>query len=1425
MIVAAMTLAIVVVAGGLYLLSQLSQRESYFQARNFRALNEVANQLEANLMHPFGVLEANCVRQERLKTTAFYRDAKFNNQECPSGSARTERTSNTVEDGDNTGGDSGEQDNGGSGGRNDASPEQEQEGKKQISVVERRALRWFKQTGDVESSVTVDFDSLVDPVLALRHFQSIAISRGDGTVLYQSGGRGRVDATRRATSDFLRFFSLNLEPREAGADRQAVPGLQEKARESNPLMRFAGSSVVPVTVGATEYLVFAIPFWPPVIPQAGDADDRKGPARAEAGWEKWIITGVVDARTFKRAHWEVQWGYAALFLVLLLLGLFSWPFIKLRFRGSAETFRVGSLYFLLLSGLLGGILLVEGVAVTHLYFSTGNQFDKAAEQLAKNIRNRLENEIRTAIQVHELESAEEPDSVLSAFIDPDGFAKTVADFFDSTQQDGAGGAESSRNRSDPSSPSRIEYSPATTFGLPQSRRRSLVPMSTFFLDGRGRLCGNFLATHVEQDIPAGLDLSKRAYYREIVHSGKWRPEPKAAGSESHGAGFRDPLLWDVPFVDSIRSITTNELESVVSFPAAGSRNCVVDFNETEDKPVYSREDATVFAMLLYFSTVEKVVLPQGFRFAVINRQSGKVLYHSDDDRRDRENFYVAAEDRGDLYARMRAGLAGPVSFFYDSTNSTGYVVPLNGPVEPQVEAFSPSDKTKDNRMTEVPLSVVVFYDEGLIELFAIQTGAMAFALLAVFALWIALLALFWQGLARILKVQPWAFIWPRVLPRRLLATLVAFLILVIFAVYANVSDHSWKWVFALGLMPVFMFAWLFAWARHESKRRRHERNDPHRQDSDGPWESVNKWFGASPVRRYWTRSSLLLTSFILVPGILVLSDLRDYQAYRYLYQANSAFDSAMTDRTRALFSMTDSLCSKGGAGSGICSRKNQQSLGAVRTSQRNELVERVDRNGVYGQELVDPVGDCGRWKRGLWQAQARHFPTLEHLDRLIRVKTSRPDGDLECSQNNESPPSTGTLYSGASVAPSQYSTLSGLALLALFVVGYCTKVVGSRLFGLDIVGAPQDLRPVPLRPEAERHMLVRVPDRIEGGEASRQDSIDNIIRTILTTHGIERPKGDPGSILDLSRPTETLQRWREHRTGWLTNGYCRIIGFQPSLEDAERRLLLLEIFEDLCRNKELVLILEVPVSPLFKLIQPGAYPRREVDADTQPSADEVHRWSLVFADFQKYYGCPPKLEPPVIGETDDVNKTVKRECEALFGLEKIRNAIANSGDDWLSKLNVDHTEQEKRMIVVRAIKDHARGEYRHLWDECTITERVLLYSMATGDCAHPGHPATEHLMRRGLIRFDPALRIANESFALFIRGAEDPRRLKEWRRQISSNAWFYVRVPLLVTLGIIGFFVFSYFGDVANMVAAGIPSSIAALTVITRLFARRNLGA
>lgn len=91
--------------------------------------------------------------------------------------------------------------------------------------------------------------------------------------------------------------------------------------------------------------------------------------------------------------------------------------------------------------------------------------------------------------------------------------------------------------------------------------------------------------------------------------------------------------------------------------------------------------------------------------------------------------------------------------------------------------------------------------------------------------------------------------------------------------------------------------------------------------------------------------------------------------------------------------------------------------------------------------------------------------------------------------------------------------------------------------------------------------------------------------------------------------------------------------------------------------------------------------------------------------------------------------------------------------------------------------------YQQCWSSSTYGERLVLDALANGRFVNFGTAvALKSLVRRGLVVLDPAPRLMNASFALFVRQAERPETLADWRSKQPGGGWSAARLPIVIGL-------------------------------------------
>ncbi len=115
-------------------------------------------------------------------------------------------------------------------------------------------------------------------------------------------------------------------------------------------------------------------------------------------------------------------------------------------------------------------------------------------------------------------------------------------------------------------------------------------------------------------------------------------------------------------------------------------------------------------------------------------------------------------------------------------------------------------------------------------------------------------------------------------------------------------------------------------------------------------------------------------------------------------------------------------------------------------------------------------------------------------------------------------------------------------------------------------------------------------------------------------------------------------------------------------------------------------------------------------------------------------------------------------------------------------LTGSNTKREALLRLSEAMHDY----YRTLWQQCSQEERFVLVQLIEEAVVNPKQAnVVRALMRRGIIRRDPALRTMNESFAQWIADTHTPENLETWEASSdgvnwSQLRWVFVSVLILI---------------------------------------------
>ena len=185
---------------------------------------------------------------------------------------------------------------------------------------------------------------------------------------------------------------------------------------------------------------------------------------------------------------------------------------------------------------------------------------------------------------------------------------------------------------------------------------------------------------------------------------------------------------------------------------------------------------------------------------------------------------------------------------------------------------------------------------------------------------------------------------------------------------------------------------------------------------------------------------------------------------------------------------------------------------------------------------------------------------------------------------------------------------------------------------------------------------------------------------------------------------------------------------------------------------------------------------------------------------------------PVIDKIYDTNikDLVKKELEAAEYLKGIEPSIYQ----YYKKLN-DNQEiiTEEKMIL--KIRELAQPYYNKLLNSCSRKEKYVLYDMAQDMLVNANNlEAIDSLLKKGLLVYDGAFKLMNESFRDFILTAVNREELELYVNTLSPKWRSYKTPLLLIALGVAVFFAFQE--DFLGKMDALVTTAIGGIAIITK---------
>ena len=177
---------------------------------------------------------------------------------------------------------------------------------------------------------------------------------------------------------------------------------------------------------------------------------------------------------------------------------------------------------------------------------------------------------------------------------------------------------------------------------------------------------------------------------------------------------------------------------------------------------------------------------------------------------------------------------------------------------------------------------------------------------------------------------------------------------------------------------------------------------------------------------------------------------------------------------------------------------------------------------------------------------------------------------------------------------------------------------------------------------------------------------------------------------------------------------------------------------------------------------------------------------------------------------------IEKECSPRAYLQNVGLAIARQSN--VGKVST--------AVLLKQISSSAKPYYAAIWDDCTGEQKLTLTRLAQYGLLSPKDPDTPELLGKGLIVRDPAIRIMNESFRLFILSMhmDDELAQCEKKAKVNSN-WEALKVPLTIGLLSIAAFLLLTQRELYNSAVPFIGGLAAALPSFLKLLSLFRPGA
>jgi len=303
--------------------------------------------------------------------------------------------------------------------------------------------------------------------------------------------------------------------------------------------------------------------------------------------------------------------------------------------------------------------------------------------------------------------------------------------------------------------------------------------------------------------------------------------------------------------------------------------------------------------------------------------------------------------------------------------------------------------------------------------------------------------------------------------------------------------------------------------------------------------------------------------------------------------------------------------------------------------------------------------------------------------------------------------------------------------------------------------------------------------------------------------------------------------------------------FEHRLQEEEHNLLKLGLMEELILGRDKPVIILSHVVPAWYLLdrKPAAEAEdgtldpdkatKRLEAVEKARKEIQERWRGLLRRFLTWV-CRNRANVHRLNSDLSAIQSAHVLPDGALNVRRLQRLLAMAREECgeseqLESLAGDlvkaRLQDLSRDLFLDDLKERAEPYYRALWTMCTEEEKVVLVHLAEGGLINAKNAvALKMLMRRGLVRRDPSFRLMNESFRRFVATDICLVEVRTLEQEAGTSAWGRMKGPLTVTLiGVAAFFFFTQ-REAFDVSIAFLSAIAASLPALFRVFGAAGSG-